>query len=188
MVLQVSSKHRYNMSLLKQWFKVSAHTGIQADIGFQMSGYAVSESQGSLTLTVVVEGNVSRPFNVSITAVDGTASCESFIWLQINIILQCHLYYVSWILPPQPVSILPRIHPCINNLTHAARSDYELLQTLLTISPGISFYPINITIYDNTVVELTGFRRFSLNLTTVESSVMFTNRTSTITIYDNDCK
>lgn len=107
MVLQVSSKHRYNMSLLKQWFKVSAHTGIQADIGFQMSGYAVSESQGSLTLTVVVEGNVSRPFNVSITAVDGTASCESFIWLQINNVIyivyhefslhNLYLYYLEFI-------------------------------------------------------------------------------------------
>ena len=66
--------------------------------------------------------------------------------------------------------------------------DYELLQSVLTISPGTSLYPIDLAILENSVVEVNGFRSFSLFLTTTEGSVVFTNRTTVITIYDNDCK
>ena len=54
--------------------------GIQIEIGFQKTDYAVSESYGSVAPIIVVEGNVSTPFDVTITAINGTASCESSIY------------------------------------------------------------------------------------------------------------
>ena len=51
--------------------------GIQIEIAFQKSDYAVSEDFGSVAPIIVVEGNVSTPFDVIITAINGTASCES---------------------------------------------------------------------------------------------------------------
>ena len=69
-----------------------------------------------------------------------------------------------------------------------ARRDYELLQPVLTISPGTSLYLVDLALYENNVVEVNGFRSFSLVLSTTEGSVVFTNRTTVINIYDNDCK
>lgn len=54
----------------------SSIAGIQIDIGFQKTEYAVSESDGSVAPIIVVEGNVSAPFDVMITAMNGTALCR----------------------------------------------------------------------------------------------------------------
>ena len=59
---------------------------------------------------------------------------------------------------------------------------------MLSITPGSSLYQIDVAIFDNSVVETIGYQNFSLRLSSEERSVTFTNRTTVVTIYDNDCK
>ena len=60
---------------------MSSVAGVQIEVGFQKTEYAVSESYGSVDPIIVVEENVPAPFDVMITAVDGTASCKSLLTL-----------------------------------------------------------------------------------------------------------
>ena len=55
---------------------ISIIAGVRIEVGFQKTGYAVSESDGSVAIVVVVNGNLTTPFDVQITGTNGTASCE----------------------------------------------------------------------------------------------------------------
>ena len=56
--------------------------GVQLDVGFGKTEYAVSESFGSVApIVIIVEGNVSESFDIMITAVNGTALCKSLVVL-----------------------------------------------------------------------------------------------------------
>lgn len=65
---------------------VSSIAGVQIEIRFEKTGYAVSESYGSVAPIIVVEGNVSAPFDVMITARNGTASGKSLMFYMVIII------------------------------------------------------------------------------------------------------
>ena len=64
---------------------VSTDVGVQIEIDFQKTDYAVSESYGSVAPIIVVEGNVSAPFDVMITARNGTASGKSLTVLAMHV-------------------------------------------------------------------------------------------------------
>lgn len=72
---------------------MSSVAGVQIEVGFQKSEYAVSESYGSVAPIIIVEGNVSASFDIMITAISGTALCKSLLIFMPQI--SHTIYYLS---------------------------------------------------------------------------------------------
>ena len=68
-------------------------------------------------------------------------------------------------------------------------SDYAVISTPITITPGSTSVPVTVAVYDiDSTFDAVGFKNFSLVLSTNENAARITTDTTVVIIFDNDCK
>ena len=152
------------MSLL---FTILFPSSSVVTIGFDAAAYNVTETDGSVSVGVSVQGSttLARDVVVTVQTMGGTATGGTLMYVHTLCRCVVHVYHF---LPP-------------------ATDDYTSVSMTLVFNSGTITHNVMITIVDDTTVEDT--ESFTVSLTTGDRAVTLAPESTTVNIQDeNDSK